>query len=391
VDSCEREHDQVLMVCGQNGTIGAWEEFCLGRADRIVVVASGPLTEVAARLATLRDVDLLGVGATPGSGELEPWIDALDPRGVFAVAADGAERRADLRRTARRLAGRSLGVVFGGGGARAFSHLGVLEVLLDAGLLVDRVGGVSMGAFIGALLAAGNDSAAIDACCFEEWVRRNPINDYTVPRYSLIRGRKAEAMLERVFGEVNVEELARPFYSASVDLRGNRLVLHRRGPLMEAVGASICLPLIAPPLRRKGGLLIDGSLLDNLPVAPMGTSGEGPVLAIDVKGGDERPRERSGPPDAAVRPARLPPLAETMARIALLSSANTEEAARRYADFTISVRVPGVGLLEFHQIDAAREAGRRAATAALEQAPEWLLDGAPVTGSLRGRRTVVRL
>ena len=61
----------------------------------------------------------------------------------------------------------------------------------------------------------------MDASCYEEWVRRNPINDYTMPRSSLIKGHKAEAMLERVFGEVRLEELARPFYCASVNLRGN--------------------------------------------------------------------------------------------------------------------------------------------------------------------------
>ena len=135
----------------------------------------------------------------------------------------------------------------------------------------------------------------------------------------------------------------------------------------------MCLPLIAPPLRREGGLLVDGSLLDNLPIAPMSTSGEGPVVAIDVKGGEERPRvmlDTDG--EIADRRSRLPLLTETMSRIALLSSANTEEAARRFADWTLPIRVPGVGLLEFHQIDSAREAGRRAADQALEHAPPEL-------------------
>jgi NTE family protein len=291
--------------------------------------------------------------------------------------------------------------VLSGGGARAFAHLGVLDVLLEAGMLVDRVGGVSMGAFIGGLLAAGHDSAAIDACCYEEWVRRNPINDYTLPRSALIKGHKAEAMLERVFGDVRLEELARSFYCASVNLRGNRLVIDRDGPMMEAVGASISLPLIAPPMRRERALLIDGSLLDNLPLEPMSSSGEGPVLAIDIKGGEERPRRAETPspgdspaseqPSPSDRPVRLPSLPETMARIALLSSANTDEAARRHADETIRVRVEGVGLLEFHQIDQARAAGRRAATAALEDAPEWLTGGRPGPSDLSGRRTVVRV
>jgi predicted acylesterase/phospholipase RssA len=171
-----------------------------------------------------------------------------------------------------------------------------------------------------------------------------------------------------------------------VNLRGSRLVIDSSGPLWQAVGASISLPLIAPPRRRDDELLIDGSLLDNLPVAPMSSTGEGPVLAVDVKGGEERPAHTRRD-----RPARIPPLTETMARIALLSSANTDEAARRHASLTIPIRVSGIGLLEFHQIDGAREAGRVAARAALEHAPEWLQAPGRGRQSLAGRRTVLRV
>ena len=192
---------------------------------------------------------------------------------------------------ARRLAGRAVGVVLSGGGARAFAHLGVIERLQSAGVVVDRVGGVSMGAFIGGLLALGHDSQAIDACCYEEWVRRNPINDYTLPRTALTKGQKARAMLERVYGDVQIEELDRAFYSASVDLKNSSLVIDRDGPLYLAVGCSMALPLIAPPQLRAERVLIDGSLLDNLPLAPMSSTGEGPVLAVDIKGGEERSRQ----------------------------------------------------------------------------------------------------
>jgi NTE family protein len=413
IERCELDHDQVIMVCGAVDSHageypGAWEEFCISRADRVLAVVSGAtgpeqLAGLAGEdgpLTGLRGCDLVGYGVRPGSGDLAEWIERLAPASTFAISVDG-ERRGDIERMARRLAGRSVGVVLSGGGARAFAHLGVLDVLLDAGVLVDRVGGVSMGAFIGGLLAAGHDSAAIDACCYEEWVRRNPINDYTLPRSALIKGHKAEAMLERTFGDLRLEELARVFYCASVNLRGNRLVIDRHGPMMEAVGASISLPLIAPPMRRERELLIDGSLLDNLPLEPMSASGEGPVLAIDIKGGEERPRraETSAPgdlptggrPSPSDRPVRLPSLPETMARIALLSSANTDEAARRLADMTIRVRVQGVGLLEFHQIDEARAAGRRAAELALEDAPEWLLRGLARPSDDTGRRTVIRV
>jgi NTE family protein len=402
VESCEIDHDQVIMVCGTDGHAGAWEEFCLSHADRVLAIASDPLVHESPAdrvgageiTAALHGSDLVGYGIEPGSGDLSGWIEELAPGSTFAISA-GGQRRSDVARMARRLAGRSVGVVLAGGGARAFAHLGALEVLLDAGMLVDRVGGVSMGAFIGGLLASGHDSASMDACCFEEWVRRNPINDYTVPRSSLIKGQKAEAMLERVFDEVNIEELARTFYCASVDLRRNHLVIDRDGSMVEAVGASISLPLIAPPLRREERLLIDGSLLDNLPLAPMSSTGEGPVLAIDIKGSDDRgPSPHSQADGQPAHPAhrkRLPSLPETIGRIALLSSANTGESARRHADLTIGVRVPGVGLLEFHQIDAARSAGRVAALAALEEAPSWLITRRSGSPDLSDRRTVVHV
>jgi NTE family protein len=425
IERCEQDHDQVLMVCGtsvaavssssSSSSSSQWDDFCLARADRVLVVAAEPTPESTPtsdrRIASLQGADLLGWGVQPGQQGLTGLLEALRPGSVHAVRT-GPEQREDIARVARRLTGRSPGVVLSGGGARAFAHLGVLDVLQDAGVRFDRVGGVSMGAFVGGLLACGHDSAAIDAYCYEEWVRRNPINDYTLPRAALIKGHKAEAMLDRVFGDVCVEELARSFYCASVNLRGNRLTIQREGPMAQAVGASMALPLIAPPLRRGGDLLIDGSLLDNLPLGPMSGSGEGPVLAIDVKGGEERPALAVGAGSEQARtldgasatvsavPARerrrLPSLPETMARIALLSSANTGESARRHADLAITVRVSGVGLLEFHQIDQARAAGRRAALAALEDPPPWLSDagftppGSSGLGS-SGRRTVVRV
>ncbi len=401
VERCEEDHAQVILICHPGGGQGGWDEFALSRADRILVAVDcrepARLDGLEDEIERVRGADLLAYGSEPGSELLAPWLAALDPPAVFAIGR--SSRAADVARSARRLTGRAIGTVLAGGGARGFAHLGVLDVLLDAGLTVDRVAGVSIGSFIGGLLACGLDPQAIDATCYEEWVRRNPINDYTLPRSSLIRGHKAEAMLERVFGAASIEELGRPFYCASANLRGGHLVIDRRGPLVLAVGASMSLPLIAPPIRREEKLLIDGSLLDNLPLGPMRFAGEGPVLAIDIKGGEERPRP-SNPGAAGEAQTRapapnrrqLPSLPETMSRIALLSSANTDESARRLADLTIPVRVEGVGLLEFHQIDAAREAGRKAAHRVLEgEPPGWLTAGAPPTGEQGRRRTVLRV
>jgi EmrB/QacA subfamily drug resistance transporter len=371
LDRAEAGHDLVLLVGGSARQHRPWMKFCLQQADRILAVtAAGPVPPALGRYPELQGCDLVVYDAAPG--ELGGWAAALDPARSHVVR----ERRfgPDMARMARRLAGTSVGIVLSGGGARAFSHIGVLEELTAAGVTIDRIAGVSMGAMIGALSAMGHDADEIDAICFEEWVRRRPLRDFTVPRHALIRGERFRSMLHRTFGTRLIEELPRGFICASAELRSRRLEIARHGPLWEAVGFSICLPLIAPPQVRGRGIFIDGSLVDNLPVSTMADMGEGPIIAVDVKATAERPKNglaaARGRDD---RPPRPPSLGETLTRVLLLGSQNTAEAARRHADLVIQPRVEGVGLLEFDQLDTAREAGRVAAREALERAPASLV------------------
>jgi predicted acylesterase/phospholipase RssA len=318
----------------------------------------------------LHGCDLVAYDAAPSA--LDGWAAALSPAGSHLIRK--TELGADIARMARRLAGASVGIVLSGGGARAFSHIGVLEELTLAGVTIDRIAGVSMGAVIGALFAMDHDADEIDAICFEEWVRRRPLRDFTVPRHSLIRGERFQAMLHRTFGTRLIEELPRSFMSGSTELRSGRLEITRSGPLWEAVGFSINLPVIAPPQVRGRKLFIDGSLVDNLPVKAMADMAEGPIIAVDVKA---MPRRRdSGLAKARARsqqPPRPPGLGETLTRLVLLGSERTSESARRHADLVIRPRAEGVGLLDFDQLDAARAAGRVAAREALERAPVSLV------------------
>ena len=104
----------------------------------------------------------------------------------------------------------------------------MIDELLRAGVTIDRVAGASMGAFIGALLAAGLPVDEIDRRCYEEWVRRNPASDYRLPRVSMIRGARIRAMLERALPPT-FEDLVRPFMCVSTDMVRAELVVHRRG------------------------------------------------------------------------------------------------------------------------------------------------------------------
>jgi len=370
LDRAEAGHDLVLLAGGFAARPESWMRFCLQQADRILAVTGGgPVPQELAKYPELHGCDLVAYQAAPG--ELDGWAGALNP--VESHVIRETEFDADLARTARRLSGTSLGIVLSGGGARAFSHIGVLEELTAAGVTVDRVAGVSMGAVIGALFAMGHDPDEMDEICFEEWVQRRPLNDYTVPRHSLIRGERFRSMLHRTFGTCLIEELPLSFMCGSTELRSGRLEIARHGPLWEAVSFSICLPVIAPPQIRGREMFIDGALVDNLPVKAMADMGEGPIIAVDVKATSGRSED--GPAAARTqdnRPPRPPSLGETITRVLLLGSENTTEAARRHADLLIKPRPEGVGLLEFHQLDTAREAGRMAAREALERAPAGL-------------------
>jgi predicted acylesterase/phospholipase RssA len=271
---------------------------------------------------------------------------------------EGAGFSPAVARTARRLTARSLGVVLSGGGARGFAHIGVLGVLAEAGFELDRLGGCSMGSFIAALAARGDSAAQIHAQCAEELVRRSPFNDYTLPRVALIRSRKAAWMLERVFGGALVEAGETSLYTVSADLLSSRVVVHRRGPVVDAVGASMSIPGVAPPVRTLGRLLVDGGVLNNLPVDHMAEGGEGPIVAVDVI------RRLDAPGDAD---AALPSITETLARATVLGSVERAERNRRLAHLVVSPEVERIGLREWSALDDAVEAGRIAATRALEE------------------------
>ncbi len=386
LDRWERADDQVVLeVAAASG--GEWTGFCLRQADRVLAFArdrpSGTLDP------HLAGADLAMVGWPRSKPALAAWMSAAEPRSVHKIRG-GDLAADDLDALARRLAGRSVGVVLSGGGARGLAHIGVLEELLAAGIPIDRVGGCSMGALVGALFASGLGPDEIESQLRRELVERNPMSDYTLPLAALIRGRKAEAMLLRLFGQSHVEELQREFFCVTSDLVSSELVVHRTGLLYVAVGASFCLPGVGPPVASEDRLLVDGGVLDNLPVEAMATRGEGPIVAVDVSSRFEPPsrdaggsrRRRLGRLSARLRravigwDAPLPNLAETLTRTIVLGSIDTAEAARRHADLVIAPAVGGIGLTDFERIGEIRAQGAAAARGVLERTPGRILDDA---------------
>jgi EmrB/QacA subfamily drug resistance transporter len=373
LERAERDNDRVLLVAP--GDEPEWRDFCLRQADHVVLVASSttPVTGTTGRVDLPQQPDLVLVGARPSPAGLADWAAANNAWQVTVVDSDPALA---LRPLAERIAGRSLGLVLAGGGARAFAHIGVLRELEESGLHVDRVAGCSIGAIIAGGYATGLDGAALEARCYEEFVRRRPFSDYTLPRHSLARGHRARAGLVRAFGaETLIEGLPRQFHTVSTDLVARTRQVHRRGNLVDAVAASARLPVLFPPIPDGQRLLVDGGILDNLPVDLLTERDEGPVVAVNIAmGGSGRP---PGATATAQRPARVPALGETLLRTMMIGSGGAVAAARQRGAVVVTPAPMGVGLLEFHQLDRMVAAGRLAARELLDQLDRTGLAGWP--------------
>jgi predicted acylesterase/phospholipase RssA/CRP-like cAMP-binding protein len=377
IDRAEAKSRWVILAAAA-GPADPWTRLCLAEADRLVALSRGrPNTQWLQRPTALHGCELLILGPSAP----ESLLSAILPHAVQTLADETATRRS-LALSARRLNGRAVGIVFSGGGARAFAHLGVLKELRAAGVQIDRVAGASMGAVVAAVLAQGMDDDAIYETFHRNFVEQNPSGDYTLPAYSLIRGRKTHRLLGETFGATRIEELPLRFFCVSADLNSRSRVIHRIGPLRDAVFASLAIPGVFPPIpTSEGRLLVDGGVLDNLPVETMARDAEGPVIAVDVTGASAWLPRHNGPRSSWKARARslisgqhieLPSLAETMLRTLAVGGRDTVVAARAHADLVITPSVERAGLLEWGQLANMREAGRASVRQLLETDPEVL-------------------
>jgi predicted acylesterase/phospholipase RssA len=368
LERAEQDHDRVLLVADDPDGDPDWWAMCVRQADHLVLVGRADQPVLDAPPLGRTDADLVLVG-TPraASDRVRAWDAAISPWKI--TVSDGQSLRADLRALGARLSGRSVGIVLAGGGARAFAHIGVLHELTDAGIVVDRVAGASVGSIIAALWASGRTPQEVEDAVYSEMVRGRPFSDYTLPVASVAKGKRVEKALRRYFGDLTIEELPRRLVCQTTDLQSRQAHGVRRGPVPDAVMASVALPVLFPPRRDGQRLLADGGILDNLPVGLLTDRDEGPVLAVNIgmgSGGAPRPSAGPGAVAATPRPVRVPALGETLMRTIFIGSGGATETARAAGAVVVTPSTMGVGLLEFHQLDRMVEAGRAAARAVLD-------------------------
>ncbi|MEE4637820.1 MAG: patatin-like phospholipase family protein [Wenzhouxiangella sp.] len=166
------------------------------------------------------------------------------------------------------LAGQTVSLVLGSGGARGLAHIGVIRALEDAGARIEAIAGSSMGALVGGIHAAGQLQA------YEEWVcglKQSDVLslvDWSFAGGGLIKGRKIIGKLEELVGDLDIRDLKIDFTAVAVDIEQGREVWLDRGPLFDAIRASIAIPGIFTPHRYRNRTLVDGGLLNPIPVAP---------------------------------------------------------------------------------------------------------------------------
>ncbi len=358
LDDLEQSHDRVILVAQTTDT--PWRRFCVRQADRLACVTRPEMPPEGRPMPRLKGCDLILVGPEFPVEIADAWLDRLQPRARHRVwTTPESVNPEDVRRAARRLAGRSLGLVLGGGGARGYAHLGVLEVLEENGIPIDRIGGTSMGGIVASLYAYclnAEQRRRAAAALFSPRVRHR----YQLPpRSALARTDGAEEVMARVFGDAMIETLPVDLYTVAADLVGAEMVVQRRGRVADAALSTARIPAMLPPGRSDGRLLVDGGLIRNLPVGVMADMNEGPVVAIEVGGRFEPAVEDDGSPG-------LPGVGETLMRSVLLGSAAMTESVTAQADLLIEPEVSGLKMLAFHEIDKAVEIGRRAAEENLE-------------------------
>jgi predicted acylesterase/phospholipase RssA len=289
---------------------------------------------------------------------------------------------ADLARFGRHLTGRSVHLALGGGGARALSQIGAVRALQEADIPIDKIAGSSMGGVMGLQLAFGWTTQQMQDRNRKEWGAAAIQRRFTVPMVSLLSVRTARPMFDRMFGDAGVEDAWLPCFVTTVDLTTCRMVPQRRGSAALWARATASPPGIWPPVvDREGHLVVDGGVLDNLPVDALRTRSAGPVIAVNVSSRealsvDASLGEVTSPVDfvrRAARPGReagFPSIVRILYRTAIVASIAEGERAAARADLLIAPPLDPFALTDYRQVDTLVRIGYEAARAKLRESPE---------------------
>ena len=286
--------------------------------------------------------------------------------------APRAELTLAIQFVARHIAHQTLGIAFGGGGARGFAHLGVLERLLYYGIPLDYISACSSGIITPGMYLLGKSLAESEEIFLN--IQRHLVQ-WSFPRTSIFSNKGLKHILENLCGEMRFEDLTTPFAMVAVDLTNHAGVVLERGPLWQAALASVALPGIFPPVHIGEHILVDAGMHDPVPIRLVRQMGADLLLASEL-GEQEPPALTSATPwileaEAArsrgqkLRRPRAPYIVDVLLRSYDIALATVGMHSIREADIVMRPKLHHISLRQFSEGRKFIAAGREAVEQAL--------------------------
>lgn len=401
----EDQHKICLYQCDNNYTV--WTQRCVRQADCILIVGLGDKEPIVGKmereiervaLRTQKELVLLHreVNGKPQNTvawlNMRSWVSShhhiLCPKRMFSrkslyrinelyskVCLSEPNIHSDFSRLARWLTGRSVGLVLGGGGARGSAHIGMIKSIIEAGIPIDMVGGVSIGAFMGALWCKERNITTVTQMA-REWSRKmtqwwRQIMDLTYPMTSMFSGRDFNQTIRGTFADTFIEDLWLPYFTVTTDISESCMRVHNHGSLWRYVRSSMSLSGYMPPLCDPidGHLLLDGGYVNNLPADVMRSHGASHILAVDVGSVDDQDLTNYGDDlsgwwllwkrwNPFTTPVKVPNLPDIQSRLAYVSCVRQLEEVKT-SDYCEYIRPPidKYKTLQFGSFDEIKEVG----------------------------------
>ena len=361
----------LLRHCDSVVLVGRLGDAAVPGRDRLERTCADLFLKRNRSLILWRETTTTPIGGTPA------WLARHKVALHHHVALDGP---GDAERVARFLAGRAVGAVFGGGGALGCGHLGLARAFRDAGMAFDIFGGTSAGAAMALTLAAGTRPEDVIDRIEEIFVRKRALRRFTLPVFSFLDHTVFERELAASYGSADIADLPLNAFAVSTNLSRDCLHVHRTGPIWQAIRSSGAVPGALPPFTtEEGDLLVDGALVDNLPVSVMRDMKIGPNVLAGFFREDRRPRDRRYDQvpgrerliaDIVLNRRRLfPSLFDVLSRSMLVTSRRSLRETEIGSDLLVSLPVPDrMGLLDWKLGRAQEERCYRYVSRLIEEA-----------------------
>jgi predicted acylesterase/phospholipase RssA/CRP-like cAMP-binding protein len=384
----ELEADNAYVVFAADAEPSFWTQRCVGHADRVLVIADpegdpapGPAEQALAELDVSVPTELVlwhPRDTVRPTGTL-PWLESRDVEAHHHVRQDDA---AHMARLARRLSGQGIALVLSGGGGRGFAHMGVHRAFEKLGIPIDYIVGTSMGAVMGAMIESTANNAEILTAARVFDHPRKVLFDPTVPFAALQASKKVTRLMQRLYRDLQLEDLWVPFATVATNLSTTQRVVYERGPLWLAVRASLAIPGVFVPVIDDGDVIVDGGAVDNFPIklaAELCRTSK--VIGVNVTPYKERKREYDF--NMAVsgwrllfnrlnpfsRRLRAPSIGNTVMRTMVLAGTQNEIAQRGLLDLLITPDVRRWGMSDYGAYEELADAGYESA---LEPLRDWM-------------------